>query len=81
VTDVGVQILIETYRSRPSLPAPAMARAIREQSGLSQEALAAAVGVTRPAISRYECGRRSPRDVHRKRYAEVLAALPKEVFG
>lgn len=44
----------------------------RLQAGMSQEALARAVGVTRVAIARYETGERTPNVRIASRIAEAL---------
>lgn len=51
------------------------ARSIRLAAGLSLTELGAVVGVTGPAIYRWETGDRSPRGVAAIRYAEVLRGL------
>lgn len=79
--DSAFDALIETSRTRRSLPTSSMARAIREQAGLSQKEFADELGVTRPTVSRYESGLRSPRGENLKRYSDLLATLAREVFG
>jgi DNA-binding transcriptional regulator YiaG len=51
------------------------ARAIRERAGLSLREMAAALGVTRSALQRWEVGLRTPRGESAVRYGALLAAL------
>ena len=51
---------------------------IREQAGVSQGDVAEALGVTRPAVSYWETGRREPRGENRRRYVELLGRLARE---
>lgn len=57
------------------LPPPVLRRALREAAGLTQEDLAAALGVSRAALSRWETGSRKPRRYNQADYAAVLARL------
>jgi DNA-binding XRE family transcriptional regulator len=57
------------------LPSPGVRKALRIGAGLTQERLAAPVGVSRVAISRYENGLREPRGELRRRYIEALEAM------
>lgn len=52
---------------------------IRERAGVSQEAVARAVGVERPAISRWEAGLCTPRGKDLERYLAVLEQLAAEM--
>jgi len=70
----------EVLRSR-RLPPPAVARAIRHESGVSQQRLAAELGVHRVTVARWEIGTRVPRGPLRLRYADVLDELQREVLG
>ena len=60
------------------LPAPESRRAIREKAGVSQDDIAAEVGVTRTTISRYESGLRRPSGRHLLAYVRVLNSLKVE---
>jgi len=62
-------------REGMSLPSGRVAKAIRESAGVSQEALAQVLGVSRVAVSRYEHGRRRPRRSLAVHYVEILQAL------
>jgi len=66
-----------------SLPAPAVARAIRLGAGLSQDELAAAFPhpVTRSAVSLWESGRRRPRGIHLVEYVELLDEVRRSWTG
>jgi transcriptional regulator with XRE-family HTH domain len=66
---------LELCRVRQMLPAPVNRRAIRERAGITQDQLAAAVGVSRQAVARWEAGLRSPRRRHLAAYSEALALL------
>lgn len=55
------------------------ARRIRIAAGLSLADLAAALGVSRAALSRWECGHRVPRGAAAQRYAGLLEALARQV--
>lgn len=60
-------------RARGELPPPALRRLLRERAGLTQAALARALGVHRAVLSRWETGERRPRDV--RGYLDALARL------
>jgi DNA-binding transcriptional regulator YiaG len=67
--------LLEDARRREALPAPPVRRLLREQAGLSQADVAAALGVGRTAVTRWEMGTRSPRRPMQVAYAELLERL------
>jgi DNA-binding transcriptional regulator YiaG len=69
----GVDELLERVRARRKLPVAAERRRIREQAGVSQRELAAALGVSWTAIQRWEQGAR-PR-AHAAAYARALEEL------
>ena len=73
-----VEDLLARNRSR-RLPDPGIRRMLRIEAGLTQDDVAAAVGVTRTAISRWESGDRHPRGPFASLYAEVLRELAAEV--
>lgn len=52
---------------------------LRRAAGVSQSELAAAVGVTPSAISRWESGRRYPRAEAAAAYARALRTLASEI--
>ena len=70
--------LIDRSRRR-RLPDPEMRRLLRLKAGLTQAEIAAAIGVERPTVSRWEAGIRSPRGAHAEAYAELLRGLAVEV--
>jgi transcriptional regulator with XRE-family HTH domain len=61
------------------LPAPVNRRAIRRRAGITQDQLAAAVGVSRQTVARWEAGVRNPRRRHLAAYSEALAFLVEAV--
>lgn len=71
--------LLDEVRAARRLPAPPMARAIRESAGVSQTRLAEELGVHRITVVRWEAGLSIPRGALRIRYADLLASLQKEV--
>ncbi|MEV4863104.1 MULTISPECIES: helix-turn-helix transcriptional regulator [Streptomyces] len=76
MTETTVAERIRTFRRvRPDLPAPAERRAIRVAAGLTQAAVADAVGVTPQAVALWESGRRTPRGNLLGRYAEAIRAM------
>ncbi|MFD5201272.1 helix-turn-helix domain-containing protein [Streptomyces sp. NPDC058375] len=60
----------------PPLPSPKERRRLREAKSLSEEQVAAAVGVTRATVRSWETGRMSPRGRKRALYAKLLAPEP-----
>lgn len=60
---------------RRSLPSPAACRALREEAGVSRDALARAVGVTAGAVYFWESGDRKPRAQNLSRYIKALTLL------
>lgn len=69
--------LLAKARALHRLPAPAMARAIREAAGVSQADVASALTppVTRAAVSRWESGARRPTGPHLQQYVDLLDEL------
>ena len=57
------------------LPEPRIRRLLRERAGLSQDELAEALGVSRPAVTRWELSQRTPRGDLAERYAVALDRL------
>lgn len=66
--------VIDEARAR-RLTSPALSRAIREAHGLSQEAIAAELGVDRVSVARWEAAERRPRGPLLIAYAELLRSL------
>jgi transcriptional regulator with XRE-family HTH domain len=70
--------LLDKIRASRELPPPAVRRALRIASGLSEQDLAEPVGVSAVSIGRYERGLRTPRGRHLHAYVEVLRVLARE---
>jgi transcriptional regulator with XRE-family HTH domain len=70
--------LLSRSRLRRDLPPPSIRRLLRERAGLSQEAIANVLGVTRPTVTRWELGARTPRNAALVRYSELLDRLAAE---
>jgi DNA-binding transcriptional regulator YiaG len=67
--------LAAQVRAARRLPPPAIARAIRDAAGVSQQQVADELGINRVSLARWELGTRSPRGALRLRYIELLDAL------
>ena len=67
--------LVREIEIRRQLPSRALARAIREEAGVSQKRMAEELGVHPVTVARWELGTRRPRGRTLKAYVEVLAAL------
>jgi transcriptional regulator with XRE-family HTH domain len=72
---VNLKALTTKARIRRELPPPAVRRAIREAAGVSQADIAAALGVDRVTVTRYESGARTPRGERLAAYVRVLREL------
>ncbi len=70
-------LLSKSRRSR-DLPPPALRRLLRQRAGLSQEAVAGVLGISRPALTRWELGQRTPRGATLEAYIELLDRLAAE---
>jgi len=70
--------LLAHSRFRRTLPDPALRRLLRERAGLSQDDVASVLGVSRPAITRWETGKRTPRGPLLTQYVELLDRLAAE---
>lgn len=79
--DASIQPVVAKTRLRRSFPAPEVRRHLRRRAGLSQQDLAAALGVNRATIARYELGERLPRGELFVRYARLLDVLAAELSG
>ena len=67
------EVVIARARARQQLrTAPATARALREQAGLTQAEVAGALGVSRVAVHLWETGQRTPRGDLAVRYLGLL---------
>jgi DNA-binding transcriptional regulator YiaG len=67
--------LVQQVKAARRLPPPAIARAIRDEAGVSQQAIADELGVGRVTIARWELGTRVPRGELRLAYIRVLDEL------
>ncbi|GGW43479.1 helix-turn-helix domain-containing protein [Streptomyces xantholiticus] len=56
------------------LPPPKERRSLREARSISEDAVAAAIGVTRATVRSWEAGRSTPRGRKREAYARMLAS-------
>lgn len=56
-------------------------RLYRERAGMTQETLAAAIGVTQAAISMWEAGNRNPDIITAKKIAQALACSVDELLA
>ena len=66
-------------RWKRDLPTVEVRRLARIQSGVTQDAIAQSIGVTRQAVSQWESGVRDPRGNHLRRYVTILRRLSKQV--
>jgi DNA-binding transcriptional regulator YiaG len=72
---------IESAKMRRALPHPRACRTLREAAGVSQAAIAAAVGVSRVTVTRWENGSRSPAPRHLTSYLRVVNDLALELVS
>lgn len=56
-------------------------RLYRERAGMTQESLAAAIGVTQAAVSMWEAGNRNPDIITAKKIAQALACSVDELLA
>jgi DNA-binding transcriptional regulator YiaG len=70
--------LLAAGRTRRRLPEPAVRRFLRERAGLSQAAVATYLEVTRPAVTLWEAGKRTPRGPKLAAYNDLLDRLARE---
>lgn len=75
------QDLLARVEARRALPSPAMQRALRRAAGVSLAEVAAALGVTRQAVSMWELGQRTPRGATLIAYTRLLRELRRAVAG
>lgn len=69
---------LERARLRRRLPDPPSRRLLRERADVTQKALAAACGVDRATVSRWETGDRDPDDRRLSLYLEALDRLARK---
>jgi DNA-binding transcriptional regulator YiaG len=77
----ALDVAIERVRVRRRLPPPSARQLLRRRAGLSQNEIAAALGVTREAVALWEAGRRTPRPATASAYLAILERLAAEVTG
>lgn len=70
--------LLHRSRAARRLPEPVIRRLLRERAGLTQAAVAEALGVRRSAVTRWESGARSPRGALLEQYVLLLDRLATE---
>lgn len=70
-----LQALQEKSRIHRRLPPPPMRRAIRKNAGITQSDVAAALGVDRVTVARWERGERTPRGALLRAYVKLLESL------
>ena len=75
MTDGREQELLARVRSRRRLPPPDERRTIRRGAGVSLRELAAAIGVSHVAITRWEAGAEPADPRHLMAYARILDEL------
>ena len=75
IDQVAMDQILATARACSQLPSPEVRRAIRERAAVTQQNIAATLGVTAAAISYWESGRRVPRGQLLQNYVHVLRAL------
>lgn len=56
-------------------------RRVRESAGVSQAAVAQAVGVTPAAVGHWETSHRTPQGAHAAHYCDVITLLSRELKG
>ena len=56
-------------------------RELRQKAGLSQEQCARAIGISRPAWTHYETGRRRPRLENALKVAQLFGVPVEAIFG
>jgi DNA-binding transcriptional regulator YiaG len=75
-SDTALSGLLNEVKEAQRLPPPAIARAIRESAGITQQQLADAVHVHRVTLARWESDRSAkPKGELRARYAVALRGL------
>lgn len=72
---MAIANLIEQARTRRRLPEPRLRRLIRESARVSLREVAATLGVSPSAVSRWETGQRKPRAAAMRRYVRLLDQL------
>jgi DNA-binding transcriptional regulator YiaG len=81
VDGVNLDDALAVARDRRRLPPPPARQLLRERAGVTMDAVAGEVGVTRAAVSRWEAGEREPRPGNLARYLAVLDRLAREALA
>lgn len=71
--------LLDEVRERMRLLDPPEGAAIRRRAGVSQDRIAAELGIHRVTVARWESGSRRPRGELFRRYADLLNGLEREL--
>jgi transcriptional regulator with XRE-family HTH domain len=74
----GLDGLLAHQRRARTLPPPTVRRLLRTRAGISVRQLAAAIGVSPAAVSRWETGLRTPRGAALETYSAALDRLAAE---
>lgn len=72
---MDMNALLAVSQTRRRLPEPAMRRLLRQRARLSQAEVAAAAGVARATVSRWESGAREPSGERLAAYVAILDRL------
>jgi len=64
--------LLDEARVARRLPAPTLAKAIRQDAGISASRMAHELGVHRATLARWEAGQHKPRGAKRAAWAQLL---------
>jgi DNA-binding transcriptional regulator YiaG len=72
---VSGEPLLDRIASATALPTPSDRVRLRRALGIQQLEVARAVGVSAQSVWAWETGRSEPSGQHRRRYAELLAAM------
>lgn len=76
---MDIEVVLRRGRGRRRLPPPEVRRQLRLAAGITQSELAEVLDVSRPEVSRWESGQRSPRHGNNlERYLAVLDRLARE---
>ncbi|HXF83150.1 MAG TPA: helix-turn-helix transcriptional regulator [bacterium] len=81
MTTERLEELLDRARQRRRLPDPKTRRLLRERAGITQAALAEAVGVSRAALCRWELGDREPDEQFLAKYLAALDRLAREAVS
>lgn len=80
MTTAHLDAALALTRLRRRLPDPRTRRMLRERADISQAVLAAAIGVERATVSRWESGDREPEGQYLQSYIEALDRLAREAI-